>query len=198
MALSLANTPAPSPWRGTREGQGLDGGCIFHCNLLLSSSIASGISPLVRSRYAAVPAFGDVSSDKSTLKNDVPLENGTAAIQTPECTQLWLASYQLWVKNTSCSQTSGIPLQATLIDVDLFSACSLWKQQKPMDQNITKDLKVCDSLKIVWFWWLRMHVRKPETRNFTDVRPGKIENTELSLAPLGLKTSYPKCEGLFS
>lgn len=66
---------------------------IFHCNVLLSGSIAFRISALVRSRSTAVLVFKAVSSDKSTLMNDVSLENGTAAVQTPEHTQLWLASY---------------------------------------------------------------------------------------------------------
>lgn len=64
------------------------------------------------------------------------------------------------------------------------------------DQNKTETLQVFSSLKTVWFWWLNLHCRKCEIRNFTVIKIGQI-GTDNSAFPGGCVTVFPLIRRLY-
>lgn len=76
-------------------------------------------------------------------------------------------------------------MQVVLINAYLLAACSLWKEEKltSTDQNKTETLQAFSSLETVWFWWLNLHCRKREIRNFAVIKTGqKGTNNRASLS----------------
>lgn len=76
-------------------------------------------------------------------------------------------------------------MQVVLINAYLLAACSLWKEEKltSTDQNKTETLQTFSSLETVWFWWLNLHCRKREIRNFAVIKTGqKGTNNRASLS----------------